>query len=169
MKISQKPKQIREWNSVFVNISLRKSYAKCYGRASPRTFYKISKLSISLDHLSEMLYSLLSLYIQLEVCQNKLPTTCFYLILSSFKKQKGLGLVSLHHFLHDLWKKNSYIISYKLSKFHFLILFTSWDMGQYVYCGYLLPSLWHLLFFYITKKPWQDANILGTKWAFKMK
>ena len=37
------------------NIFLEKSYTKCGGGASPRPFYKKSKLSISLDRQSEML------------------------------------------------------------------------------------------------------------------
>ena len=36
------------------NIFLEKSYTKCGREASPRCFYKKSKLSISLDQLSEM-------------------------------------------------------------------------------------------------------------------
>ena len=37
------------------NIFLEKSYTKCGGEASPRPFDKKTKLSISLDHQSEML------------------------------------------------------------------------------------------------------------------
>ena len=37
------------------NIFLRKSYTKCEGEASPRPFYKKSKLNIYLDQQSEML------------------------------------------------------------------------------------------------------------------
>ena len=36
---------------------------KCVGKASPRPFYKKSKLSISLDQQSKMLLSLFLLYI----------------------------------------------------------------------------------------------------------
>ena len=39
------------------NIFLQKSYTKRDEEASLRTFYKKSKLSISLDEQSEMLYS----------------------------------------------------------------------------------------------------------------
>ena len=37
------------------NTFLNKSYTKCGGKASPRHFYKKSKLSISLDQQSEIL------------------------------------------------------------------------------------------------------------------
>ena len=49
------------------SILLEKSYTKCGGKAIPTTFYKKSKLSISRDLQSEMLYSLLLLYVQVEV------------------------------------------------------------------------------------------------------
>ena len=45
--------QLTEYN--MKNIFLEKSYAKCGKEASPRPFYKKSKLSISLDQQSEML------------------------------------------------------------------------------------------------------------------
>ena len=74
-----------------INIFLKKSYIKCGGETIPRLFYKKSKLSICLDQQSKVLYSLfffipsggLSKFIE-----TKLQTTCFYLILSFFKKQK---------------------------------------------------------------------------------
>ena len=37
------------------NIFLEKSYTRCGGEASPRPFYKKSKLNISLNERSEML------------------------------------------------------------------------------------------------------------------
>ena len=38
-----------------INVFLEKSYTKCGGEASPRVFYKKSKLSVHLDQQSEML------------------------------------------------------------------------------------------------------------------
>ena len=52
------------------NTFLEKLCKKCGGGASPRSFYKKLKLSISLDQQSEMLWSLLILYIQVKVYQN---------------------------------------------------------------------------------------------------
>ena len=44
------------------NIFLRKSYAKCGGENIPRLFSKKSKLRISLDHQSKVLYSFFNIY-----------------------------------------------------------------------------------------------------------
>ena len=37
--------------------------------------------------------------------ETRLHTTCIYLIWSFFKKQRGLGLISLPYFLHNFWRK----------------------------------------------------------------
>ena len=56
--------------------------------------------------------------------------------------EKCLGLVSQSHFLYDFLKKNvSHGTFYILTTFHCLIVFTSRDIGQYVYCNCLLTSL----------------------------
>ena len=52
--------QLIEYN--MRNIFLGKLYAKCGGEAISRPFSKKSKLSISPDQLSKLLYRLLSLY-----------------------------------------------------------------------------------------------------------
>ena len=52
--------QLIEYN--MRNIFLEKSYAKCGGEIFSRPFSKKSKLSISPDQMSKLLYSLLSLY-----------------------------------------------------------------------------------------------------------
>ena len=46
------------------NIFLEKSYTKCGEETSCRPFSKKSILSISVDQQSEILYSLVSLYVQ---------------------------------------------------------------------------------------------------------
>ena len=58
-----------------------------------------------------------------------------YLAFSFLKKQKtnkDLELVSLPHYLYNFWKKKYIypLIFYSLTKFHCLITFTSWDIGQ---------------------------------------
>ena len=69
---------------------------------------------------------------------------------------------------------------YYLTKFHCLVTFTSWDIGQYVYCNYLLTWLWRHKFcsqLYLSNQAiptWhkiQDKNliILRMKRDFKMK
>ena len=55
--------QLIEYNKR--NIFLEKSYTKCSGETIPRPFSKKSKLSISLDQYSKVLYSLFLLYVKL--------------------------------------------------------------------------------------------------------
>ena len=61
--------QLREYN--IRNVLLEKSYIKFGGETIPRPFSKKSKLSISLDQKSKVLYSLFLLYSKLrtiEIC-----------------------------------------------------------------------------------------------------
>ena len=58
------------------NIFLEKSYRKCGGKASPRPFYKKSKLSITLNKQSEMLQRLILLNVLMEVYENILKLKC---------------------------------------------------------------------------------------------
>ena len=98
--------QLIEYN--MRNIFRGKSYTKCGGENSPRPSSEKLKLSIPLDQKAQVLYSLflwnpklrLSRYIE-----TKLQTTCFYFILSIFKRKRGLELVSLSHFLHNFLRK----------------------------------------------------------------
>ena len=53
--------QLIEYKSI--NIFLEELYTKCGGEASPRLFYKNSKLSISLDQQPEMLQIFFLLYV----------------------------------------------------------------------------------------------------------
>ena len=66
--------QLIEYN--MRNIFLEKSCAKCGEEASPKSFYRKSKLIISLNQQPDMLYSLFLLYIQVEVYQNVLKLRC---------------------------------------------------------------------------------------------
>ena len=71
------------------NIFLEKSYRKYGEEASPRPFSEKLKLSISLDQLSEVRYSLFLLYGSSglsKYIETKLQATCFNLILTFFKK-----------------------------------------------------------------------------------
>ena len=61
--------QLREYN--IRNVLLEKSYIKFGGETIPRPFSKKSKLSISLDQKSKVLYSLFLLHSKLrtiEIC-----------------------------------------------------------------------------------------------------
>ena len=64
------------------NIFLEKSYTKCGGEASPRPFYKKSKLSISLDQQSEIKFAFIvcpSRSLPTDI-KTKVLTAWFYLI-----------------------------------------------------------------------------------------
>ena len=55
--------QLKEYNMKI--IFLENSYTKCEGKATSRPFHQKSKLSISLDRLSEI--NFLLLYVQVDV------------------------------------------------------------------------------------------------------
>ena len=56
--------------------------------------------------------------------------------------EKGLGLISPLHFVHDISRKMFLMLhSITLTKCHCLIAFTSRDIGQYVYYNCLLTKL----------------------------
>ena len=89
------------------NLFLVKSYTRCGRETIPRPFSKNSKLSITLDQYSKVVYILFFFACQRwglsKVIETKLQTTCFYLIHSVF--ERGLELVSPSHFLHIFWGK----------------------------------------------------------------
>ena len=127
------------------NIFLEKSYTK-YGREkSPTLFSKESLLTLSLNQLSEISYSLLLLYIQVEDYQNILKlrywslafTTCKAFLRK--KRRPRTSLLELISTSFSIWflKKNIFhaIFCY-LKKFHRLIVNTC----QYMYCNYLFLS-----------------------------
>ena len=75
--------QLTEYN--MRNIFLEKSYTKCSGETIPRPFSKKSKLSISLDQQSKVLYSLFLLCAKSKVYQNILKLSCRPLTFISYK------------------------------------------------------------------------------------
>ena len=81
--------QLIEYN--MRDIFLDKSYTKCGVEASPRPFSGKLKLSKSLDQQPKVFtvcfYYILSCWLS-KYIENKLQTTCSYLILSIYKKQK---------------------------------------------------------------------------------
>ena len=85
-----------------INILLEKSYTKCGGKAGPRSFNKKWKLSIYFDQQSDMLKSLVLLYVQVEIYQNILRLT----LSKTFLKHKNRSVKRVLHF----WKKNHIII-----------------------------------------------------------
>ena len=60
--------QLIEYN--LRNYFLEKSYKKCGGETIPRPFFKKSKLSISLDQYSKVLYILFLLFAKLRTIES---------------------------------------------------------------------------------------------------
>ena len=91
-------------------IFLEKSYTKCGGKTSPRSFPGKLKLRISLDQYLKFyrvcFYCIASWGLS-KYIETKQQATCFHLIhIKLFKKiKRGLELVSLPHFLHNFWRK----------------------------------------------------------------
>ena len=129
------------------NIFLVKLYTKCGGEVIPRTFSEKWKLSISLDHKSKVLYSLFLSYAKLRGLSKNMKLSSTPIAFISYKaflqnkKRSGTSLPASF----SIWfvKKNlSIVIFYYLTKFHCLVVFTSWDIGQYVQCNCFLIRLW---------------------------
>ena len=110
--------------------------------------------------------------------ETKLQTTSLYL----FKNKKRSGTSFPGSFSTWFLKKNiSFVILYYLTKFHCLVAFTSWDIGQYVYSNCFLTRLWRHKFWNYPclsnkagfstwpKSQGKNLNIMRAKWAFKMK
>ena len=122
------------------NIFPGKTYAKCVGETSPKTFSKTLKLSIPLDQQPEILHWSLFLYIQFKDYQKLLKLKRWLIAFTSdkaFLKSKKRSGTSF-----PAWFLKIHVILYYLTKFHCLIAFTSWDIGQYVYCNYLFLCWW---------------------------
>ena len=142
-------------------------------------------MSISLDQLSNVLYSLFLLYAKNEDYQNILKLSCGPLFFTSYnaflKKLRCLELASLLIFSWFLKKNISHFIFYYQTKFHCLMVFASWDIEQYVHCNcffyqvvtpwILKPTLsfWSSRFSTRPKSQDKNLNILTTKRVFKVK
>ena len=99
-----KPGHLVEYN--LRNIFLEKSYTKCDGETISRPFSKKSKLSISLDQDSKVLYILFLLFAKLRTIESDWNKAADHLLLPHIKlfqkTKRGLELFSLPHCLHDL-------------------------------------------------------------------
>ena len=63
------------------------------------------------------------------------------------KKRSGTSLPA--SFSAWVLKKNIFVVIFHyLTKFQCLVVFTSWNIGQYVYCNRLLTRLWRQKFWY---------------------
>ena len=135
--------QLIEYN--LKNIFLEKSYTKCCEETIPRPFFTKSNLSISLDQYSKV-YIFCFFVCQVEYYRKWLKLSCRSLALTSNKaslKKKKPGTSLLASYSAWFLKKHiSLVMFFYLTKFQCLVAFTSWDIGQYVYCNSLLSRLW---------------------------
>ena len=131
--------QLIEYN--MRKIFLEKSYTKCGRETSPRSFFKKSKLSISLNQQSEILCSL---YCTLLYCKSKSRTTMIYwnhgadhLLLPHIKifwKAKwSLGLVLLPHFVAWFFEEKYFscyiLLTPEISSSHGLCFLRYWAIS----------------------------------------
>ena len=113
------------------NIFLEKWYTECSGETIPWPFSKKSKLSISLDQQSKVLYGLLLLYARLRTIKIYWNWATYHLLLPYmklfFQSESGTSL-TVSFSASFFKKKKNYIIFYYPTKFHCLIAFTSWEI-----------------------------------------
>ena len=100
----------------------------------PDPFPKKAKLSISLDQQSDFYtvcyYCMFCFYYQ-NILQLRRWPLAFTPNKAFLENRRRIGTSFLVSFSAGFFKKNVSHIAY-----------TSWDIGHYVYCNYLFPSLW---------------------------
>ena len=88
---------------------IERSYTKCGGETSPRSFSEKIRLSISLINRLKsyaVCFCCMPSWRLLKYIDIKMQTTCLYLVLIIlFLKKRGLELLSLLYFLHDFWRE----------------------------------------------------------------
>ena len=106
-----KPGQLMEYNLRNLRNFSLKIIHKVWCRNYSQTFLKKNKtwayLRINVLKFYGFCVHCLSNWGLSKLIETKMQTPCFYFIYSYFKKQKGLELVSLSHFLHNFWRKIS--------------------------------------------------------------
>ena len=93
----------------------------------------------------------------------KLQITCIYLIQSFFKNKRCSKTSLPASFSAWFLRKNiSLVLFFYLTKFQYLVAFTSWDIGQYVYCNSLLNRSWRNKF---SNEPYLSNQAVFSRWA----
>ena len=95
----------------------------------------VTRCTTRFHSLSLVVICCYSLYHSLSLVVTRLPLVCLLI---------NDRVTSLPNSFSDwLLEENiSLVMFYYLTKFHCLVAFTSWDIGQYVYCNYLLTRFW---------------------------
>ena len=118
----------------------------CLRNYSETLFWKVK-----IDYISGSIVSgfiqFVFIVCQVDSYQNTLKLRFRSLGFASYKvflrnKRRSKTSLPSSFFAWFLKKNMSLVTFYKLTKFHCLIAFTSWDIGQYVYCNCLLIRLW---------------------------
>ena len=83
---------------------------------------------------SAMLVSILQWRAEIWIFIAKLVKGCVRYIFATLllSLNKSTCQTNLPHFLHEFWRKVFVVISYYLTKFQCLVVFTLWDIGQYI-------------------------------------
>ena len=98
--------------------------------------------------------------LELKLCLKPLAFTSYKAFLKN-KKRPGTSLpVSFSAWF--LKKNISLVIFHKLTKFHCLVAFTSWNIEQYVYCNCLLTRLRRHKFW---NQPYFSNQAVSSTWS----
>ena len=123
---------------------LEKSYIKCGGETIPRLFSE--KFTISLDQYFESFTCFVFIVCQVKDYRKSFELSygplAFISYKAFFKNKRKSGASLAASFSGWFLKKNISVIFYYLTKFQCLVVFTSWNIGQYVYCNCLLTIFW---------------------------
>ena len=140
--------QLTEYN--MRNIFLVKSYTKCGRETNSRSFSKNQNwayLWINILKFYIFCFNCLPSWDLSKVIETKLQIICFYLIKALLRNKKRSETSLPASFSAWFLKKNISVVTfYYLTKFQCLVVFTSWDIGQYVPCNCLLTRLWRQKF-----------------------
>ena len=131
------------------NIFLEKSYTKYGDKLIPRNFSKKWKLRSGLVFWSFIYF--IPVVCEVEDYRKWLKLSCrpfaFTTHKAFFKNKNRSGTSLTASFSAWFLKKNIFfVILYYLTKFQFLVTFTSRDIGQYEYCNCLLIKSWRQKF-----------------------
>ena len=130
------------WETFFLKNNIQNVVEKLF----PGPFLKNQNYTYLRINSLKVLYILFLLFVQVEDYRNWLKLSCRPLVFISnetfLKNKKKSGTSLPTSFSVWFLKKNiSLVIFFYLTKFQCLVVFTSWDIGQYVYCNSLLIKL----------------------------
>ena len=125
-------------------ILLEKTYTKCGGETISSSFLNSQSwayLLIKSLKIYTICISCIPSWGLWKYIEIKLQITCYYLYKAFFLKKKKRSGTSLPASFSGLFlKRNIFFIMFlEMTKFHCLVAFISWNMGQYVYCNCLFP------------------------------